>query len=190
MKFRVLFFSISMICFSLNLSAFEYDGLYKGTKLLSPEQNVNFCTVFANGTSMMSVLNASKANAAILTDINDIKSITIDDFNKLILQYDIDGTLKFSLGSTISGWKQVGLVPFEHPCIDSDDTINFIEHVTLGFNKMTKGNQNKLTFSTSAYNSIRNFINKYPNIPVYALIWESVDGRHTDKGWVVRIKRK
>jgi len=166
---------------------YEFDGLYSDGNYLSSEQDVKFCTVVKGNMGISALMRQARSNPAILTNLDEIKTIARADLEKLELKYQLKGQLKLTIGTDIGSWKKLDYAPFERPCVNDDKVISFIHHIKAPFSQKTKDGISFLNINGNGLEMINKAMKTYKGVPVYGLVWEAVSGRKVDKGWVFKL---
>lgn len=189
MNFRLVISAITMSTILVGCGQnYEYDGLYTKETYISPDHSVKFCTVIKGNTNYSALARAARSNTAIETNIQEISSININELKELNLKYSLEGEIKFTIGTDIASWKKLGYKPFETPCINNDQVLNFTNHISAPYSKKTKDGITNLTMNEDNIKKVQKYMADYKDVPVYGLVWEAVSGRKVDKGWVFKIE--
>ncbi len=169
-------------------SNYEYDGLYNNGAYISPDHSVKFCTVRKGNTSISQLMSLARHNAAIETNLSEVKNVNVNELKELALKYKLEGEVRFTIGTSVGEWRKLGYTPFEYPCLNNDNVLNFIHHVNTPYRKKSKDDITDLKMNEDSFNHLQGYLKTYKNAPVYGLLWEAVPGRAVDKGWVFKIK--
>ena len=209
MTTRALIIScIFIIFFSCYCNA-DTNGLYiikkNGEETLIEEKPVYFCKLVKKRSSYFAVMD-TQSTPLIVYDYTEIPYIYVDDIDCFKIVGKIKGDIKFNIGTTEDSWinkwdGQVVLMKGKRS--DSTDMDNWVAH-PLSFkypfliqNINSDVSLYKFKDSTKSIILGKKGINFYAkrNMPLAIFIWESVQGRRIDRGWVFvleyseRIKR-